>query len=199
MIDSIPRHIDLDSVETAAKVLASLLATLWSDTPPLVSELLSLMYHNARERRAMVDWKAYYDMLPMHFLRHLNLDFNTWFIIVEEEAVYINVPIMSALRFEIDRRTLDLSLKTLTSALHPGTPAPCPAQNQAPSATPAQATTQPRAPRDVRRRWTPPVELLLPPGIGLRTCIAAFLGAGETAPVALEHLAYPCLRSEGIP
>ena len=128
----------------------------------------------------------------MHFLRRLTLDLNTCCISVEEEVGEINIPSMASLRFNLDRRMLDRPHMPPLEALHPGTPAPRPAPNQAPSAVTAQLTTQPRAPRGGRIRCKPPSELLLPPGIGLRTCIAACLGARETL-TALDNGIIVCL------
>ena len=45
-------------------------------------------------------------MLPMNFLGHLTLNLNTRCIGVEEEAVDIDLPIVSTLHFKIDRRTI---------------------------------------------------------------------------------------------
>ena len=92
----------------------------------------------------------------MNFLRQLTLDLNNWCISVEEKAGDINLPSMSALRFLIDRHTLDYPHMPLTAALYPVTSAPCPAPNQEPSATATHLTNQIRAPRGGRSRWTPP-------------------------------------------
>ena len=100
------------------------MATLWSDTHTLVSDLLSLMCHNSRERRARVYWVEDYEMSPMHFLRRPTLDLNTWCISVKEEVVDTNLPRMSVLRFDLDMRTLDLLHMPPPEALNPGTPAP---------------------------------------------------------------------------
>ena len=63
-----PRHINWVTEEAAAKGLANLLSTLWSDTHTLVEELLSLMRHNSRERQARVDCAVEYEIVPIHFL-----------------------------------------------------------------------------------------------------------------------------------
>ena len=68
--------------EAAYEGLAAFLDTLWSDTHPLMADLLYLVHHNARQRRTRVDWEAEYNMLPMHFLHGLSLDLNTWYICV---------------------------------------------------------------------------------------------------------------------
>ena len=86
IIDSGPHHVDWITSEAAAEGLTVLLATLCSDTQPLVEDLLSLMIHNAIYRRERVDWSEEYEMLPIHFLLRLKIDLNTWCISVEEEA-----------------------------------------------------------------------------------------------------------------
>ena len=47
MIDSGTHHVEWIASEEAAEGLTILLATLCSDTQPLVEDLLSLMIHNA--------------------------------------------------------------------------------------------------------------------------------------------------------
>ena len=91
-------------------------------------DLLSLVRDNARERRARVDLVAEYAMLPMHFLRHLSLDINTWCISVEEEGGGIDLPSMSAIRFDLDWCTFDA----------PHIPTPC---TPPPGATPTARPT----------------------------------------------------------
>ena len=90
---------DWVTVGAALEGLEVLLATLWSDTHPLVAGLFSLVHHNARERRVRVDWEADYDMLPMYFLFYLSLNINTWCISVEVEVGYIDLPSMATIRF----------------------------------------------------------------------------------------------------
>ena len=65
-------------LEAADEGLTELLATLWLKNHSLVAEPLFLMQHNTRERRLRVDWAEKYRILPMHFLRYLNLNLNTW-------------------------------------------------------------------------------------------------------------------------
>ena len=156
VIESGLRHFNLVKSEAAAEGLVDILATLWSDTHPLVSYLLSLMYHNARERHARVEWAAEYEILPMHFLRRLILNLNTWYISVEEEAGEIYPPSMYELCFEIDRHMIERPHMPSPEALHPGMPASRPDTNQAPSAVTEKQTTKPRALRGGRSRWTPP-------------------------------------------
>ena len=93
---------------------------------------------------------------------------------------------MSALCFELNRSMLDRPQMPPSAALYPGTHVPQPAPCQEPRAVTAQPIIQARGTRSVRIRWTPPVELLLQPDIGFRTCIAACLGTVETMP-ALEN------------
>ena len=104
----------------------------------------------------------------------------------------IYLPSMSALQFDIDRMTLYRPHIPLPETLHPGTPAPQPTTIHTPSAAPFPALTQSHAPRGGRSSWTPPTDLLIPPGIGLRTCIAACLGARETL-LSLNSCSVICL------
>ena len=53
-----------------------LLEMLWSDIHPLVAEIISMVWHNVRERQVRVDWSEEYDMLPMYLLCSLSLDLN---------------------------------------------------------------------------------------------------------------------------
>ena len=50
---------------------------------------------------------AEYDLLPIHYLRHLYLNINTWYISVEDEGSNININIINAIRFEMDHHTFD--------------------------------------------------------------------------------------------
>ena len=59
-VNSGPRQVNWVTVEVEVGGLAALLVTLWSETHPLLSDILSLMSHNARERRARVDWVVDY-------------------------------------------------------------------------------------------------------------------------------------------
>ena len=59
-VNSGPTQVNWVMVEVAVGGLDVLLVTLWSETHPLVSYILSLMSHNARERRARVDWVVEY-------------------------------------------------------------------------------------------------------------------------------------------
>ena len=122
-------------------------------------------------------------MIPMNFLGHLTLNLNTWCISVEEEAVDIDLIIMSTLHFKIYRHMIELPYMTLPADLHPSTLVPHPVSNQTPSAVEAQPKTQPRAPRGIGSRWTQPVELLQSPDILLSTCITECLVAREKLPV----------------
>ena len=65
-------------LEAADEGLTELLATLWLKNHSLVAELLFLMQHNTRERRLRVECAAKYRILPMHLLRYLNFNLNTW-------------------------------------------------------------------------------------------------------------------------
>ena len=135
----------------------------------------------------------------MNFLHHLTHDLNIWCISVEEEAGDIDIPSMSTLIFELYRRTLDKPHMSLSETLYPGTPAPIPPLIHAPRANNLPAPTQTCAPRGDRSRWTPPSGHLLPSEIGLRTCITACMGSGQTLPVpnkgSVMCLAWPLCGS----
>ena len=79
-IDSSPLQVDWVMTEEFSEGLTVLLDTLWSDTHPLVADIISLLRQNARVR---VDWAGKYDIVPMDLLRHLTLELNTWCISVE--------------------------------------------------------------------------------------------------------------------
>ena len=59
-VNSGPTQVNWVTVEVEVGGLAALLVSLWSETHPLLSDILSLMSHNARERRARVDWVVDY-------------------------------------------------------------------------------------------------------------------------------------------
>ena len=100
-------HVEWVSAEAATEGLTALLATLWWDTHPLVADLLSLTCHNARKFRSRIGLEAEYSLLPIRYLRCLSLYLNTWYISVEDEGGNIEIPSITAIRFELDRRTFD--------------------------------------------------------------------------------------------
>ena len=77
---------DWVTVESASEVMVIITATLFSDTHSLVSNLLSLISHNAKERRVHVYWTEEYNILPMNFLRKFTINLNTWCISVYEDT-----------------------------------------------------------------------------------------------------------------
>ena len=72
-----------------------------------MDNLLSRTHPSAWERQSCANWMAEYDLLPIHYLRHLYLNINTWYISVEDEGSNININIINAIRFEMDHHTFD--------------------------------------------------------------------------------------------
>ena len=58
-----PLHMDYATAEVNLYGFVELLVTLWSDYHPLVSDLLSLVHQNYRERRGCIYWAMEYDMI----------------------------------------------------------------------------------------------------------------------------------------
>ena len=94
-VDGTPRQLYWVTAESVSEGLTALLVILWSDLHPLSTYLLYLVRHNARERRALMNWVEEY--MLMHFLCCLYLNLKTWCISIDEEAGYIGITSISSL------------------------------------------------------------------------------------------------------
>ena len=134
-----------------------------------------------------MDCAAEYELLPMNSLRYLSLNLNTWFISVEKNGEDIYLPSMSAIQFDLDRRTFDRTDKPSTLFYTPPSWAPTQTSTwDAPSLLPA--TMQHQEMRMGRAPSKPPVYLLLTNGIGLHQYIYEFQHAGKQLPYLLEYV-----------
>ena len=159
-----PRHMDGVTTEAALKGLVELLATLCSESHPLVLDLIPLLCHNYRERYTCIDWETDYYMIPMYFLRILSLDINTWCISVEEEVGYIDSPSRYTISFDMDQRNLDWTHVPAPEKLLPGTPSTSRNTSiQNPRPAHLSTPTAPHTPQGGRSLWKPPTDLLLIP------------------------------------
>ena len=66
------------TAEAASEGLEVTLFTLWSESRLIVSDLLSLLCYNIKERCAYIDWDTEYNMLPINFLRRMYFYLHTW-------------------------------------------------------------------------------------------------------------------------
>ena len=100
-------HVDWVSIDTSTEGLTALLATLCQETHLHMDKLLSLVCYNSWEWRENVYWEAEDALLPIHYLRRLSLYINIWFISFVDEVRYIELYIMTAIRFYMYRHTFD--------------------------------------------------------------------------------------------
>ena len=139
-----------------------------------------------------VDWSAKHYMLLMHFLCRLTFKFRTWCISVEKEVGDIDLPRMSDLCFELDRRTLYQPHIPAPAYFYLGTPAPISLLNTIPSAAPSPSPAAPHTPIGYRSLWTPTVDFLLLLCIGILSCISTCISTRETL-LALDNISVMCL------
>ena len=185
--DGVPTHVDWVLAEASTEVLTALLATLWQDTHPLVADLLSMVRHSTRELWAQVDFAAEYELLPMNSLRYLSLNLNTWFISVDKNGEDIDLPSMSAIKFDLDRRTFDRTDKPSTLFYTPPSWAPTKTSTwDSPSLLPATIQHQEMCTGRALRK--PPAYLLLTNVIGLHRYMYKFQHAGKQLPYLLEYV-----------
>ena len=119
-----PTHIDWATVEYTTEGLNTLLTTLWQETHPMVADKLSLVNHNDWERRDIMEWVAMYVIMTMHYIFHLYVDLNTWYINVEVEAGYIYLPRIAEIYFELDHPKFNDPHMSATFSCTPLDPAP---------------------------------------------------------------------------
>ena len=166
---------------------------LWSGNHLLVTELISLIRHDIMKRKMHMELSEEYDMLPINFLCHLYLDLNTLWISVEEEAGYINLPIMLEIWFDTNYRTFGkMNIPTLSFLALSAHCTSLLLQTPILSSSPDQFLAHSKIYHSVWIMWTPLSNITLSKMFSLRRCISHWLNVGETLPV-LDNWNIMCL------